>query len=107
MLFDVDNYSGVIETFHKEDGKIFIKKHQEIDSMLDLNALDRNNSSGWKGDIHKVASIPMVVVDQWREELKLKGYQECDPFHSSNKTWLIARLNNSNFGKLRTKDGNI
>lgn len=107
MLLDADQYSGVIETFHKEDGKIFIKKHQEVDSMLDLNAVDRNHSSGWKGDMHKVASIPMIVVDQWREELKLKGYQECDPFHKTNKTWLIARLNNSDFGKLRTKDGNL
>ena len=107
MLFDVDEYSGIIETFHKEDNKIFIKKHQDTNSMLDMNAVDRNGNGSWKGELHKIASVPLVIVDQWREELKAKGYPHSDPFHKTNKTWLIARLNNSNYGKLRTKDGNI
>lgn len=109
-LFDVDNFSGVTEGFAKgDDGKIRIKKTQDVGHILDLNGAEANSKldQGWKGDFHKVASIPMVVIDIWREELKAKGAHDCDPLSRNNKRFLIAKINSSEWSKLRTKTGRV
>lgn len=106
MLFDYDPFTGIREDFHTEEGKIVISKAQDVESMLDHNQIDRNNDSGWKGDMHKVASIPLIVCEQWIEELKALG-RNPNLFHESNKLWFVSKLNNSDWGKLRTKEGVI
>jgi len=57
--------------------------------------------------MRKVASIPVVVVDMWREEMKAQGYPNPDPLHKDNWAWLVAKLNNSEFGKLRTNEDKL
>ncbi len=104
MLFDYDHQTGIKETFHKEGGKIVIAKSQDVESMLSMNKIDRNNALGWKGGMHKVASVPLIVADQWREELKAQG-RNPNPFCNENRLFLTAKLNNSDFQKLRTKEG--
>ncbi len=100
-LLGVEN--GVVETFHKNaDGTFTIQKSQDVEGILKDNAIDKNaSSSGWKGDMHKVASVPMVIVEQWWKELG------SDPFHKKNRKWLIAKLNSSEWSKLRTKEGRL
>lgn len=92
-LFDVDKHSGIIETFTQHEGKNVIRKHQNIDAIVNANQAEMNSqSNGWAGDMHKVASIPLVVIEQWREEMKQKGFHNCDPLHNENKTFLINRI---------------
>jgi len=109
-IFDVDNHSGIIETFQQHEGKNVIRKHQNTDAIFHANNAELNthaSGNNWKGDMHKVASIPLIVVDMWREELKAKGLHNCDPLHGDNRTFLIAKINSSEWSKLRTKQGRI
>lgn len=107
--FDYDPFSGVKEQIHKDpmSGQITIKTEQDVQKVFDANAEKRNGNNGWKGDMHHVASIPVVVVQMWREELKKSGAPNPDPFAKENRTFLVAKLNNGEYGKLRTKEGRI
>jgi hypothetical protein len=109
-FFDANKVTGVIETFQQYEGKNIIHKYQNTDAIFDANRQELNShSSGnsWQGDMHKVASIPLVVVDMWREELKAQGAHNCNPLHNENKTFLIAKINSTQWSKLRTKQGQI
>lgn len=110
ILFDVDRHSGVIEHIGKNDkGNIVIQRTQNTNAILDANRQEMNGnvSTGWKGDMHKVASIPLIIIDQWREELKAKGASNSDPLHKDNRAYFIAKINSSEWSKLRTKQGRV
>ena len=109
-LLDVDRFTGIVETFKKDEitGKVYVKKHQDVESLLDLNAADRSNTNkSFRGDMHKVASIPLIFIDQWREELKAMGATNVNPLARENKPFFIAKLNSRDWAKLRTKEGRI
>ncbi len=105
--FDKDEWTGVTEYFDKIDGKVIIKRTQDVENTLDHNQIDRIDNTGWKGDMHKVASVPVIVADMWREELKKQGCSNPNPFCNENRPFLIAKLNNGDWYKLRTKDGTL
>lgn len=109
-LLDIDRFTGIVETFKKDDltGKIHIKKSQDVEGLLDLNSADRTSSNNsWRGDMHKVASIPLIFIEQWREELKAMGSANINPLARENKLFFIAKLNSRDWAKLRTKEGRI
>lgn len=110
-ILDIDTFSGITETFYKDPitGRFSIKKTQNVEGILSANAGEMNSNihGGWKGDMHKVASIPLIIWEQWINELKAQGAKSCDPAHNSNKNFLIAKLNNRDFSKLRTKQGRV
>ncbi len=103
QLFNVDPFTGIVEKFHKENGKVIISSHADVQKQLDMNAIDRNHSDPTRG-MRKVASVPPIVVSMWRNELKAEGKPNIDPFHKTNRMWLVAKLNNRDFGKLRTNE---
>jgi hypothetical protein len=108
-LLDYDNFSGVVKTYHKDPvtGLITISSKQEVGDILDINQKQRSESgTGWRGDMHHVASIPINIINLWRNELKAQG-KNPNPLATENRPWLMARLNNSEFKKLRTKEGRI
>lgn len=107
MLFDFDPHTGIKETFHQDGRKITIHKSADISKELAANRVDLNQSkSGWKGAFHKVASIPPIMLEMWAEELKRKG-KDPNPLSTANRAFLIAKLNNREYSKLRTKEGNL
>lgn len=108
-LFDIDKTTGVIETFQHHEGKSIIRKHQNTDAIVNANRNEMNSQidGNWKGDMHKVASIPIIIVDMWREELKARGNHDCNPLSSENRSFLIAKINSSEWSGLRTKQGRI
>jgi len=94
----------MVEQFFFDDmeKKSHIKVVQDVAPYLRQNNLDRTEGrQGWKGEVHKIASIPLVVLEQWRKEIG------SDPLDKNNRPWLIARLNNKDWAKLRTKEGRI
>lgn len=107
-FLDHDNYTGITEHFGKIDGKNMVKKTQDTNAITEeaKRKLSHENS-GWKGDFHHVASIPLIIVDQWREELKAKGVHNPDPLAKENKAFFIAKINSSDFSSFRTKGGRI
>lgn len=110
-LLDVDNQSGIVETFHKDEmtGKFAVKRTQDVEGILNANQAEQTaiGNNGWQGDMHKVASIPLIIWEQWQQELKKAGAHHHDPAHNSNRKFLIAKLNDYNYSKLRTKSGRV
>ena len=109
-LLDLDRFTGIEETFTKDPmtGQVHIKKIQDVEGLLDLNLADKNNANkSWRGDMHKVASIPLIFIEQWREELKAMGAPNINPLARENKNFFIAKLNSRDWAKLRTKEGCI
>ena len=97
------SYEDGISTFHEvKDGKTILTKSQDVEPILNLNAKALSNSStNWKGDMHHVASIPLLVYEQWWKEFG------GDPMSPEHRIKTRARLNSSDWAKLRTKGGNI
>lgn len=84
--------------FH-EDGAITIETVQDITDIAEANKASYNaydERSNWRGDMHKVASIPMSVY----YDLKSKGILE-DPV--AMKAW----LNNPDNKVFRTRPGQV
>ena len=108
-LFDVDRFSGIIETFQMVDGKPVIRKIQNYNAILDANKreMQDNIGSNFTKDMHKMASIPMNVVNEWREELKKAGNPDVNPLSNNNRVFLVAKLNSKDYEYLRTKQGRI
>jgi hypothetical protein len=109
-IVDHDYHTGITETYHKDamTGKIHVKQEQDVEGLFSLNAIDRNTAkTGWKEEFHKVASIPLNIINIWREEMKASGYPNPNPLAKEHERWLIAKINSSDFLKLRTKEGVI
>jgi len=102
-ILDHDSYTGLTQVYHGNgDGTYTIQTTQDIDPFLSQNAQARSMSqSGWKGEMHEVASIPPIVWHTWWKELG------DDPGARRNRNWLVAKLNSSDFYKLRTKEGRM
>lgn len=101
----LDNEDG-IKTWHMlDDGKTIIKTTQDTQPLLDINQRTRNDqTSGWKGDLHHVASIPYVVYEQIMREI---GYDFKQPLTQDQKTKFARMLSSRDYLKLRTKEGRL
>lgn len=109
-IVDYDAHTGITETFVKDQmtGVISINQSQDLSLLNKINTQQRNNAErGFKGDWHKVASIPLVMIEIWRNEMKAAGYSNPNPLAKENEVWLMAKLNSRDFSKLRTKEGRI
>lgn len=80
------------------DGTTTYRTDYRADGIIEQNTAMRNAlNSGWKGDWHKVASIPLNV---FHDQLAEAGRQDDDRY--------IAKwLNDSDHSKFRTKEGNL
>ena len=93
---DIDLQTGIIETFHKDSqtGKIHIHKQQDVNPYLEANKASMNmQSGGFKGDMHKMASIPTIVLEMWREDMKRTGYPNPKALAVENRKYVIYKLN--------------
>lgn len=98
----LDRIDG-ISTFHRvEDGKTIIRTSQDVQPLFDSNQSKLNAAGkGWKGDMHHVASIPLVIYESWWKEFG------GDPMSPEHKAKTMAKLNNRDWCKVRTKEGRI
>jgi len=108
-LLDFDHYTGIREDFYRDSstGVVTVRKRQNTKEIFDLNLAEQEVNNNWKGDLHKVASIPLIVIEMWWNELKAQGAVNCNPLHKDNKLFFIAKLNSSDWSNLRTKRGRI
>ena len=107
---DLDLNTGILETFNKDSttGKIHIHKTQDVNPFLSANKAEMNSgSAGFKGGWHKMASIPPIVLEMWREDMKAKGYPNPNPLAVENRKYLLSKLNSPDWNALRTKQGMI
>ena len=107
-LLDVDHFTGITEHFHQEGNIITIKKTGDAGVRFEQNNVEKLNAkSGWKESFHKVATIEPIMIETWRMELVLKGADNTDPLHKHNRPFLMSKLNDRDFSKLRTKEGTL
>lgn len=107
-LLDVDPFTGITEHFYQDGNKIAIHKTGDAGASFEQNNIEKlNATSGWKESFHKVASIEPIMIEAWRMELELKGADDTNPLSSYNRPFLLAKLNNRDYSKLRTKEGRL
>lgn len=100
-LFDADPVTGIRRLFHWDpvDRKAHIETIHDVEDILEGNK-ERYNGvderAGWKGEMHRVASIPMPLFF----ELKKKGIVD-DP--KALRQW----LNDSDNRLFRTRPGRV
>ena len=102
----ISNDGDVAEIYHKDNhtGQFHIQLVQDVSQYIRMNQHEFNvteKGTSWKGGMHKVASIPEVVLAQWWKELG------SNPLAKENRRWLTAKLNSRDYYKLRTREGTI
>lgn len=98
-VFDTNPSLGITRYWHHETDTdtVQIETVQDVTDVVESNKSARNDaSSGWKGDLHKVASIPMAVY----YDLKSKGILD-------DEKALRAWLNDPDNRYFRTKPGRV
>lgn len=84
-LFDVDPITKTRRLFHwnEADESFHIETQQDVSACVELTQAEFNSfdeRAPWKGDLHKVASIPMTVVAElqrtgvWYDDAALNKY---------------------------------
>lgn len=103
----LDNEDG-IQSWHYYDDvekKTIIKQTQDAQPLLDINQRTRSDqTTGWKGSMHHVASIPRIVYEQMMTEI---GYDYKQPMTQDEKTKFAQMLSSRDYLKLRTKEGRL
>jgi hypothetical protein len=86
---------------YEEDGdKLIVERVQDVEPILNDNKRALNNaSSSWKGEFHHVASIPLVIIEKYKNE---KGIDLL-----KDKAALKKFLNDPDNKFFRTKPGRI
>ena len=102
QLFDVNG--DIISTLHHDSvtDTTTISQTQDVDPYLEANKRQRDAQTSLTkmGDgLQKIASIPLILIDQWSKEIG------SEPLHLSNRRWLMIRLNDPEYSKLRTRKG--
>ena len=103
---EYDPATGITEEFYYSDadGKVHVKRWQDVEDQLDDNRMRFNlESKGYansKGGAHKVATIPFSLIEKWRAE---EGF---DWFNSTDKE-RRARLNDPHNRYLLVRPGRL
>ena len=101
-LLDVRGDIKEILHFDESSGKSIIQIVQDVDHYLKQIEKEKQHSvSGWKGDLHKVATVPLVLVERWNQEFK------CNILDKKNRHLLMLKLKDPEFKKLRVKEGRL
>lgn len=100
-LFDYDFQSGRSVWMLEQDGKTIFRTDYPMQATLAENAAQRNEAErAWKGDWHRIASIPLNVA--FDEDLGLmKAHEQGD------EKYLSRWLNDGQNVAFRTRGGRV
>lgn len=103
--FSINPLTGVVTTFHYDHATddFHLEASVDLQSFIDTTRAAYNESrSDWKGDLHHVASIPLILLPEL-EKLGIcaSGGRILD--HAKMKAWLNDRDNQL----FRTRPGRI
>jgi len=105
-LISADPLTG-ISTYFVDDpssSKFHIETVQDIEPVLEMNRVRMTDgSNGWtpSKDMKHVASVPMIVLQIWANEA---GVAMNDPAFGEV---VKRKLNDADFSKMRTSEGDI
>ncbi len=100
----LDVKGDMVETLHFDasSGMSIIQTTQDVDPYLkQIEAEKQQSITGWKGALHKVATVPLVLVERWNQEFK------CNILDKKNRHLLMLKLNDPEYSKLRVKEGRL
>ena len=86
--------------FDNVDG-VAVETVQDVEPILEANKADFNSGRTPSGALKKIAEIPLVVYQMWRD---MYGIDALDPNHKSAVRRL---LNSSDWRHLRTAPGRL
>ena len=98
-----NNEQTGVSTWILDDGEdVHIQTRQDVSKLLDENTAIRNvTESGWKGDgMHSVARVPLAMLHD-----NLAGIGQA--VREQDDAYIAKVLNDGDYSKLRTKEGNI
>lgn len=100
LLLAENKQSGVSTWAKYEGDDVIIQERQDVDALLDDITAQRNVAEdGWKGDgLHSVARIPLAMLHDTQDGIGRA-------IKAGDDDYVTKFLNDSNFGKLRTKEG--
>lgn len=106
----IDTASDLTTTLKSEGGKLVVRRTQDTTAYLDANRAERNEAPTWRPyasgrkdkSMRKVASIPLIVIEQWMRE----GVNIFDPSPEMQKK-VAEKLNSNEFQGLRTYPGRV
>lgn len=99
--------NGVSATVHEVDGGVVLEHSQDIEGILKQNEAERQ-STQTGGNMRKVASIPMVIYQQWDKEFqKAHGCTLMNAPKHLKQGFMTRKLNDAAFAKLRTGGGKL
>jgi hypothetical protein len=86
---------------YEEDGdRLIIQRIQDVEPILEANKAKANDArTDWKGEFHHVASIPLVIIEKYKNE---KGIDLM-----KDKAAMKRFLNDPDNKFLRVKPGKI
>lgn len=88
---DARNINGVLYKTMFSGDRLVVKKSQNLEPILDFNKAQRDEFRDYRGDMHKVASIPNLIVEKlmkegiWQDKLRLKKWLN-DPDNRAFRT---------------------
>lgn len=84
------------------DGKLVVRKTQDVEPILEHNKRLYTDGDGYSKsrELRRAASIPNVVVEEWRRE----GFDIFDP---NCKADLLRRLDDPDYRDFRTAPGRL
>ena len=99
VLFDYTPEIGrQVWVRHNPDGSTTFRTDYEVQPTIDANTAMRNVlDPGWKGDWHKVASVPVHLFDKHLKEASVQG----------DDRYLSKWLNDGDNAAWRTKEGRV
>ncbi|MDX3929101.1 MAG: hypothetical protein QHC90_25285 [Shinella sp.] len=98
-LVDYDYQSGRSVWSYFDGEKTILRIDYPVAQSIEQNLLERNDAPrGWKGDWHKVASMPLNMVYD-------SGL--VDAMNQHDDRWISRMLNDSDNRAWRTKEGRV
>ena len=101
-VLDYDPVTGITQWFHYDEttGDIGLETKQDVTAVIEGTKRSFNETDGrkrWKGDVHKVASIPMTI------------YHELAKISNNFKDQRVIRkwLNDKDNRVFRTRPGRV
>lgn len=84
-------------------GELIIQRSQDVAPILDRNKALANDGDGYSAsrDIRRVASIPLVLVEKWKNE------EGIDLFNPDHLPAVRRKLNSPEYQYLRTAPGRL
>lgn len=101
-----DPFNGIVTEYYAQmDGNIYIRKLQDVSSILEENKRQQNSFSDWKSgrfnSAVKIGSIPPHLAEQWAKEWGVQLFSR--EFNQLVK----KRLNERDYKYLKTVPGKV